>query len=66
MKKHLLVCAIAAFLFVGCNNATERQETTITETETVTTEAVEDREMDVARMEIEEASAEVDSLLNEI
>jgi PBP1b-binding outer membrane lipoprotein LpoB len=66
MKKQLLVCAIGAFLFVGCNNTAERQETTITETETVTTETVEDREMDVARMEIEKASAEVDSLLNEI
>jgi outer membrane murein-binding lipoprotein Lpp len=69
MKKQLLVCAFAlgTFLMVGCNSTPDNHETTITETESGTAPAdTTGMEMDNTRVEIEEASAEVDSLLNDI
>lgn len=69
MKKQLLVCAFAfgAFLMAGCNSTPDNQETTITKPEPDTAPAdTAGVEKDNTRVEIEEAAAEVDSLLDEI
>ena len=73
MKKHLFVFAALALMATACGETTETQETTV-ETETIesnegtTTEidSVTTTEVDNTTVEIEDASAEVDSLLNEI
>ncbi|WP_299704253.1 hypothetical protein [uncultured Pontibacter sp.] len=69
MKKQLLVGAFAfgAILMAGCDSTPDNQETTITEPESETAPAdTSGVEMDNTRVEIEEAAAEVDSLLDEI
>lgn len=69
MKKQLLLCAIAfgTFLMAGCNSTPDNQETTIIEPEPETAPAdTAGVEMDNTRVEIEEAAAEVDSLLNDL
>jgi uncharacterized lipoprotein YajG len=67
MKKLFMVCALSGFLFTGCNTTPDNQETTITETEMETAPAdTAGAKMDNTRVEIEQASADVDSLLNEL
>ncbi|PVY41877.1 hypothetical protein [Pontibacter virosus] len=67
MKKHLLVFALGALLMASCNSTPDTEETTITKPEADTAPAdTAGVEMDNTRVEIEEAAAEVDSLLNEI
>ncbi|SIT92143.1 hypothetical protein [Pontibacter indicus] len=67
MKKHLLVFALGAFLLAGCNSTPDTEETTVTKPEPDTAPAdTAGAEIDNTRVEIEEAAAEVDSLLNDI
>ncbi|MBX0334621.1 hypothetical protein K3G39_15375 [Pontibacter sp. HSC-14F20] len=67
MKKPLLVFALGTLLMTGCNSTPDTKETTITKPEPDTAPAdTAGVEMDNTRVEIEEAAAEVDSLLNEI
>lgn len=67
MKKHLLVFALGALVLAGCNSTPDTEETTITKPEADTAPAdTAGAEIDNTRVEIEEAAAEVDSLLNEI
>ncbi|WP_188501836.1 hypothetical protein [Pontibacter amylolyticus] len=67
MKKHLLVFALGALMLTGCNSTPDTEETTITKPEADTAPAdTAGAEIDNTRVEIEEAAAEVDSLLNEI
>lgn len=72
MKKNLFSLILFAVLLSGCGNASETQEAVV-ETETiefeegtVATDSVTSTEIDNTTAGIEEASAEVDSLLNEI
>ncbi|MCP2042220.1 hypothetical protein [Pontibacter sp. HSC-36F09] len=67
MKKHLLVFVLGALLMAGCNSTPDTEETTVTKPEADTAPAdTAGAEIDNTRVEIEEAAAEVDSLLNEI
>lgn len=67
MKKQLLFIAFGAFLMAGCDTRPDTEETTITKPEPDTAPAdTAGVEMDNTRVEIEEAAAEVDSLLDEI
>jgi hypothetical protein len=67
MKKLFMALTLGGFLMTGCNTTPDNQETTVTETEMGTAPAdTTGMEMDNTRVEIEEAAAEVDSLLNEI
>ncbi|GGG19871.1 hypothetical protein GCM10011323_25010 [Pontibacter amylolyticus] len=54
-------------MLTGCNSTPDTEETTITKPEADTAPAdTAGAEIDNTRVEIEEAAAEVDSLLNEI
>ena len=67
MKKHLLVFGLGALMMAGCNSTPDTEQTTVTKPEADTAPAdTAGAEIDNTRVEIEEAAAEVDSLLNEI
>ena len=67
MKKHLLVFGLGALMMAGCNSTPDTEQTTVTKPEADTAPAdTAGAEIDNTRVEIEEAAAEVDSLLNDI
>lgn len=67
MKKNLFYLAFAALFMAGCETRTEKTETTVIEQETLVTDSViVSTELNSAVAEIEAASENVDSLLNEI
>lgn len=68
MTKKLMAFAMAATLLIACETKTEKQETTVTETTVTEMEPADTAytEVETTTLEIEEASAKVDSLLNEI
>jgi uncharacterized protein YcfL len=72
MKKHILIIATLALMAAACGETTDTQETktatetTVTEETTVETDSVSATEIDNTTVEIKDASAEVDSLINEI
>jgi PBP1b-binding outer membrane lipoprotein LpoB len=70
MKKNLFAFILFAVIASGCNNATDTQdtatETIVNEPETAPADSVNTTEIDNTTVEIEAASEEVDSLLNDI
>ncbi len=67
MKKLFMVLALGGLLMTGCDTTPDTRETTVADPEmdTAPTDTA-GVELDNTRVEIEEASAEVDSLLNDL